>query len=193
MQQRKTRKPAAFFDRDGVIVRDSGYVHKVDDLEILPDVPQTLKSLHDLGYLLIVISNQAGIARGYFQEQDVETFHAAMQNELERAAQVRFDAIYYCPHHPSGKVPSYAIACDCRKPGIALLQKAAADFEIDWDRSFFIGDRDTDIECAIRAGIPGFQIQSDQYDKHPQPFANILTIREVLAYAEQQAARNTVD
>lgn len=186
MQLRKNRRPAAFFDRDGVIIRDSGYVHKVEDLEILPDVPETLKRLQDLGYLLIVISNQAGVARGYFQESDVDFFHAALQKELETKAQVRFDGIYFCPHHPSGKVPAYAIACECRKPGIAMITRATEDFAIDMEKSFFVGDRDSDIECAQRAGIPGFQIVSDQYEKHATPFANIHSIREVLPYAASQ-------
>jgi D-glycero-D-manno-heptose 1,7-bisphosphate phosphatase len=136
-----------------------------------------------MGYYLIVISNQAGIARGYFEASDVDIFHAELQNRLQAAADVRFDAIYYCPHHPGGKVPAYAITCDCRKPGTALLKKATEDFPIDLSRSFFVGDRHSDIECAFQMGIPGYQILSNQYEKHPEPTANIQSLADVLSYA----------
>lgn len=175
-------RPAAFLDRDGVLIHDSGYVFKVDDLEILPDVPETLKSLQDQGYLLIVISNQAGVARGYFGESDVKAFHKALAQRIEESSGAKIDAFYYCPHHPEAKVPEYRKACECRKPGIAMLLEAARDFGIDWEKSFFVGDRSSDIDCAIKAKIRGFQIHSDQYELHPNPFANIKSLKDVLGY-----------
>lgn len=173
-------RPAAFLDRDGVLIEDSGYAYKVEDMNILPDVSSTLKSLQDRGYLLIVISNQAGVARGYFGEEDVKIFHKELARRIELASGAKIDAFYYCPHHPEGKVLEYRKNCDCRKPGIAMLTQAAKDFPIDWEKSFFVGDRSSDIDCAINARIRGFQILSDQYEMHPHPTANIKGLGDVL-------------
>src|SRR5690606_24976052 len=129
-----------------------------------------------------VISNQAGVARGYFGEDDVRTFHKELARQIESATGAKIDAFYYCPHHPEAKVPEYRQACECRKPGIAMLQAAGRDFSIDWEGSFFVGDRSSDIDCAIKAGIRGFQIHSDQYEMHPKPFANIQGLADVLRF-----------
>ncbi len=178
----ETPRPAAFLDRDGVLIFDSGYVFKSDDLKILPGVPETLKKLQDLGFLLIVISNQAGVGRGYFTEDDVKIFHQQLALQIEARSGAKIDAFYYCPHHPDAKVLEYKKECDCRKPGIAMLNQAKNDFAIDWDKSFFVGDRSSDIDCAINAKIKGFQIHSDQYEMHAAPFANIKSLADVLSY-----------
>lgn len=175
-------KPAAFLDRDGVLIFDSGYVFKADDLQILPGVPETLKKLQDLGYLLIVISNQAGVARGYFGEEDVKLFHKELAKKIEAQSGAKIDAFYYCPHHPEAKVLEYKQACECRKPGTAMLKQAQNDFAIDMEKSFFVGDRSSDIDCAINGKVKGFQIHSDQYEMHPTPFANIHSLSDVLNY-----------
>lgn len=174
-------RPVAFLDRDGVLVEDSGYAYKIEDLKVLPHVSQTLKQLQDRGYLLIVVSNQAGVARGYFGEDDVKVFHQELARRVEAESGAKFDAFYFCPHHPDGSVAAYAQSCDCRKPGIALLTQASKDFVIDWEKSFFVGDRSSDIDCAINAKIRGFQIESD-YDMHKSPFANIKNLASVLNY-----------
>ncbi len=175
-------KPAAFLDRDGVLIEDTGYAFKVEDIHILPGVAQTLKTLQDRGYRLIVISNQAGVARGYFTEDDVRAFHKELARRIEAASGARIDAFYYCPHHPEGKVPEYSKDCDCRKPGIAMIERAQEDFAIDMRHSFFVGDRSSDIDCAIKANLRGFQIYSDQYVMHKEPFANVKDLAAVLAY-----------
>ncbi|MBC7659603.1 MAG: HAD family hydrolase [Chitinophagaceae bacterium] len=175
-------RPAAFLDRDGVLIKDTGYAFQVDDLHVLPGVADTLKELQKRGFLLIVISNQAGVARGYFSEDDVKIFHQELSKQIEASSGAKIDAFYYCPHHPQGTVKSYAIECDCRKPGTALLKEAARAFHIDWEKSFFVGDRSSDIECAINARIRGFQIFSDQYVMHENPHANIKALSDVLAY-----------
>lgn len=174
-------RPVAFLDRDGVLVEDTGYAYKVEDLKVLPNVSHTLKKLQDLGYLLIVISNQAGVARGYFGEDDVGVFHKELARRVEAESGAKIDAFYFCPHHPQGSVAVYARSCDCRKPGIALLTQASKDFAIDWDSSFFVGDRSSDIDCAINAKIRGFQIESG-YDMHKEPFANIKELASVLDF-----------
>jgi len=178
---KKINRPAAFLDRDGVLVRDTEYVFRLEDLEILPDVPQALRLLHDQGYLLIVITNQAGVARGYFTIEDLETFHAELQKRLEDQLGFGLDGIYYCPHHPLGEVMEYAMECSCRKPGTGMIQKAAQDFAIDWERSVMIGDRASDIECGFRAGVAGIQIQSAQYEAHKTPH---VFVRDLLEAAQ---------
>jgi D-glycero-D-manno-heptose 1,7-bisphosphate phosphatase len=176
--KKKLSRPAAFLDRDGVLVRDTGYVHRIEDLEILPGVPEALRLLHDQGFLLIVISNQAGVARGYYTTADVDRFHEAMQERLEKDLGFRLDAIYYCPHHPMGSVLEYSMTCSCRKPGTALLEKAGQDFSIDWDRSIMVGDRASDIECGLKAGVMGIQIESDQYEGHAGPHVQVRDLLE---------------
>lgn len=178
----KKPKPAAFLDRDGVLIHDSGYVFRIEDLRILAGVPETLRSLQDQGFLLIVVSNQAGVARGYFGEDEVKAFHGELARRIQEISGARIDAFYYCPHHPEAKVPAYRKICECRKPGTAMLAQAGREFAIDWDRSFFVGDRSSDIDCAINAKIRGFQILSDQYEMHPHPFANIRDLPDILTH-----------
>jgi D-glycero-D-manno-heptose 1,7-bisphosphate phosphatase len=158
-------RPAAFLDRDGVLNVDHGYVHAVERLEWIAGAPQAVKLLNDAGYRVIVVTNQSGVARGYYDEAAVETFHAHMQDEL--AAQgARIDVIYYCPHHPDGAVPALAIKCDCRKPGTGMLEQAAREWPIDRGASFLIGDKDIDMEAAAAFNIRGvkFDAATDRLD-----------------------------
>lgn len=149
-----TARAAAFLDRDGVLNVDHGYVHRLDALDLIPGAAEAVRLLNGAGYLVIVVTNQSGVARGYFEEADVERFNRELTRRL--AAQgARIDALYVCPHHPEGTVARYAIACDCRKPRAGLLAQAARDFQIDRARSFLIGDRDGDREAAAAFGITG--------------------------------------
>ncbi len=186
----RNSKPTAFLDRDGVLVEDTGYVYKTEGLILLPLVAQTLKQLQDRGYLLIVITNQAGVARGFFNEDHVKTFHQELARRVEAESGAKIDAFYYCPHHPFGEVPAYAKTCNCRKPGTALLEQAGKDFAIDWQKSFFVGDRATDIDCAINAKIRGFQISS-RYEMHSNPFANIDNLHAVLPFLDETKVADT--
>lgn len=175
----EVRKPAAFLDRDGVLIRDTGYVYRPEDLEILPGVFEALKLLHDKGFLLIVISNQAGVARGYFPIEAVHTFHKAMQDRIEEELGFRLDGIYFCPHHPMGEVMEYSMNCKCRKPGTALLEEAGQAFPIDWDRSIMVGDKDSDVECGQRAGLISLLVESDQYaSEGGNPHARVRDLLE---------------
>ncbi|HYX34643.1 MAG TPA: HAD family hydrolase [Oligoflexus sp.] len=183
--KKKPSQPAAFLDRDGVLVRDTGYVYRLEDLEILPGVTEGLKLLHDHGFLLIVISNQAGVARGYYTIDDVDRFHAAMQKRLEDELGFRLDGIYYCPHHPMGSVLQYAMECSCRKPGTALIEQAGRDFAIDWDRSIMVGDRASDVECGLKAGVMGIQLASDQYEGHASPHVQVRDLLEAAQWTLQ--------
>lgn len=148
------RRPAAFFDRDGVLNRDTGYVHRAADFLWIEGAQQAIKRLNDRGYFVFVITNQAGIARGFYKPEDVETLHRWVNSELgPRGAHV--DGFYYCPHHPEGTAEGYRMVCDCRKPAPGLLLQAMRDWPVRREGSFMIGDKDIDVAAAEAAGIEG--------------------------------------
>jgi D-glycero-D-manno-heptose 1,7-bisphosphate phosphatase len=144
--------PAAFLDRDGVLNKDIGYLHKVDQVDWIPGAPEAVQTLNRAGYLVIVVSNQSGIARGFYDERAVHRLHLHMQEHL-MAQGAHIDAFYFCPHHPDGVIKELAVTCRCRKPGPGLLEQAARDWPIDISRSFLIGDKDSDVEAARAFGI----------------------------------------
>jgi D-glycero-D-manno-heptose 1,7-bisphosphate phosphatase len=143
---------AVFIDRDGTISEEVGYINHVSRFRLFPYSAAALNQLHDNGYLAIVITNQAGVARGYFSEEMVQAIHRQMAEDLE-AGGAKLDAIYYCAHHPSVGEPPYQLDCDCRKPKPGLLLRAAQDYDIDLANSWMVGDRYSDIELAANAGV----------------------------------------
>lgn len=147
----KTARRAVFLDRDGTINVEKHYLHKIEDFEFIPGAPEAIKSLKDAGFLVIVVSNQAGVARGYFDEQAVETLHRHIQAELA-ALGTAIDAFYFCPHHPEEGVGRYKVACGCRKGEPGMLLQAAREHDIDLQASFMIGDKLADIVAGQRAG-----------------------------------------
>ncbi len=136
---------AIFLDRDGVINEDFGYVHKIENFHFIPGVFEALRHFKSLGYKLILVTNQSGIGRGYYSEEDFKKLTQWMQKRLEKEG-VRLDAIYYCPHHPD-------TGCDCRKPQPGMIVRAIEEQDIDAVSSWMIGDKPSDIEAAKRAGI----------------------------------------
>ncbi len=134
---------AIFFDRDGTINKDAGYTHKIEDLEFTYRCIEGLKKLSDTDYKKIIITNQSGIARGYYSEDDYHFFTKAMIEYL-RQSDVHIDKVYYCPHGPSD-------TCECRKPQIGLLLQAVKDFNISLSHSWLIGDRPSDIKTGKMA------------------------------------------
>ncbi len=175
----RPEKPAAFLDRDGVLNRDHGYVYKPADLEILPGVFEGLRLLKARGYWLIVITNQSGIARGLFSLAELETFHRSLDGQIKAALGFGLDAYYFCPHHPQGSVPAFAVDCACRKPKPGLLEQAGLDFPIDWTRSVLLGDKPSDIDCAEAQGIKGVQIVNEQYARHRQPAGSLSSLKDL--------------
>ena len=149
---------AVFFDRDGTLNVDVHYLYRIEDFRWTEDAIEAIRYCNDRGWLVIVITNQSGVARGYYTERDIQSLHAWMNEDLAKYG-AHIDAFYYCPHHPQGSVPQYAIACDCRKPGTRLLDDACAAFTIDRRQSVMIGDKPIDVECAARAGIRGLRYQ----------------------------------
>lgn len=148
-------KPAVFLDRDGVINVDKGYVCRKEDLAWVPGAVEAIRYFNEQHRLVIVITNQGGIARGFYQESDVLTLHRYMNDELNKQA-AHIDAFYYCPHHAGGIVAGYSRECDCRKPRPGMIVRAMAEWQIDGSRSFMIGDKDTDVQAAQAAGIAGY-------------------------------------
>ena len=148
---RRQRK-AAFIDRDGVINVDAGYSYRVEDFMFLPGAVDALQRLQAAGFLLVVITNQSGIARGFYTEADYLRVTAHMQQQLT-AAGVQLSAVEYCPHLPDAEIARYRAVCDCRKPLPGMLQRAAAALDIDLAASILVGDRSTDIQAGRSAGV----------------------------------------
>ena len=145
---------AAFLDRDGVINVDSGYVGRWVDFEYLSDAIEGLKHLQDAGFKLFVVTNQSGIARGYYSEDDFLALTKAMTADLS-AKGVTLAAVYYCPYLEDADLEPYRVASDLRKPEPGMLLKAAQDHDIDLSRSIMVGDKVSDMVAAERAGVPG--------------------------------------
>jgi len=148
---------AVFIDRDGVINNDSGhyYISDPEDFKLNPGVVELLTWLRKQGFLLFIISNQGGISRGIYSKADAEKVHAKM-SEMLILHGITFDEIYYCPHHPDNE------KCICRKPDTVQIEKAVSRFSIDVKESFFIGDRDTDIEAGIKSGLKTVKVHANQ-------------------------------
>jgi D-glycero-D-manno-heptose 1,7-bisphosphate phosphatase len=145
------KRRAVFMDRDGTISEEVGYVNHAARYRVFPYSAEAVRLLNEAGWLAILVTNQAGVARGYFTEELIGSVHAVLKSELEKQG-ARLDAIYYCAHHPSVGEPPYRFDCDCRKPKPGLIQRAAAEFEIDLAASWMVGDRYSDIELARNAG-----------------------------------------
>lgn len=148
------RRPAVFLDRDGVLNHDDNYVHRPEQVRWVEGAIDAVRWLNDAGYYVFVVTNQAGVARGLYGEEDVRLLHGWMQDELRRAG-AHVDGFEYCPYHPEGTVDAYRRASEFRKPGPGMILKLKKDWGIDEAGSLLIGDRDTDLQAAAAAGIPG--------------------------------------
>ena len=144
---------AVFLDRDGVINVDHGYVSTWERFEFLPGVPDALRAFQDAGYLLIVVSNQSGIGRGYYCEADVESLNQAVAQHLGSTVGVTLSEFYHCPHHPTEAEGEFRRQCDCRKPAPGMIRQAVLDHGIDLKTSLLVGDKDSDIEAGRAAGV----------------------------------------
>ena len=145
-------KPAVFLDRDGVINKDNGYVSQVDDFEFTEGVIEACLELKSKGYLLVVITNQSGIAREYFTEQQFHTLTEWMDWSMTDRG-VELDGIYYCPHHSIDGIGEFKVDCECRKPKPGMLLNAIEDLNIDVEASILVGDKVSDLQAGIAAGV----------------------------------------
>jgi rfaE bifunctional protein nucleotidyltransferase chain/domain len=156
-----TLRRAAFLDRDGVINKDKAYVHKWEDFEFVPGAIDGMLKLQNAGYALVIVTNQSGLARGYYTEDQYQALSNKLRQHLAHHG-VTIDGIYHCPHHPNGSVQSLTMKCDCRKPAPGLLIKAANQLGIDLPNSILIGDKQSDIDAARAAGLKhAYRVCSD--------------------------------
>ena len=163
---------AVFLDRDGTINIDKGYLYRISDFEFLPGAADALRMLQEAGYLLIIITNQSGIARGYYTEEDFMILNDWMKNELSKNG-VNITAVYYCPHLPDAEVERYRKVCTCRKPETGLFERAVHDFDIDLSLSYAVGDKERDCSICLKSECRGFLIGRDVESLHEA--AEIIT------------------
>lgn len=157
------RRPCAFLDRDGVLIEDTGYPHRIEEVRWVPGVMPALRRLNAAGLAVCIVTNQAGVARGYYDEAAVGRLHHWMAGAA-RAAGARLDGFAYCPFHPSAEDARYRRPSPRRKPGPGMIEDWLAHFPLRREGSFLIGDRETDLEAARAAGIPGHLFPGDDLD-----------------------------
>jgi len=176
---------ALFLDRDGVINVDHGYVHRPDDVEFVPGIFQLVRSANESNLLVVVVTNQAGIARGLYSRA---AFEDVMQWMLARFRDVgaRLDAVYHCPHHPEEGIGELRVVCNCRKPKPGMFIQAIQELGIDPRRSMVIGDKASDLKAAASAGVPRLVLlRHDGSDESPEdiPFEDVEVIRSLKEFS----------
>lgn len=183
----KTARRAVFLDRDGTINVEKDYLHRVEEFEFIPGAPAAIRRLKDAGFLVVVVTNQSGVARGYYDEQAVADLHGHVQQQLASSG-TQVDAFYHCPHHPTEGVGRYRVDCDCRKGSPGMLLQAAQDLGIELSGSFMIGDKVADIEAGIAAGCRPILVRTG-YGVKDEPnvvarFPGTQVCRDLAAAAE---------
>lgn len=164
----------AFLDQDGTIIVDREYLYRIEDVEFLPGAVRGLQTLTRMGFALVIVSNQSGVARGVYTEDDVRKVHAHLK-DLLLAQRVKMRAFLYCPHLPEGTVSDYAIACDCRKPAIGMATQAEHLLgPIDYEESWAIGDKPSDVEFGQRCGTRTALIRSRYWKVVPEPSPTLV-------------------
>ena len=153
------RGSAVFLDRDGTLIEEVGYLDRPERVELYPYSADAIRALNRAGLRIVLVTNQSGVARGFFAESMVQAVHTHIERLLAQAG-AHIDAYYYCPHHPDGRVAEYARACECRKPGRALVDRAARELGIDPAQSFTVGDRWLDVAVARRVGGRGILVRT---------------------------------
>jgi len=185
-QDSRPLRPAVFLDRDGTINVEKNYLYRIEDFEFIPGAQEAIRRLKDAGYLVIVVTNQSGVARGYFTLKDVHQLHEHMQAELAKYG-TAIDAFYVCPHHPSEGGGEYKFDCACRKPAPGMLLQAASDFGIDLHRSFMVGDKVADIEAGQSVGCHTVLVMSG-YGSLVQEFdRETMRVKSVCEFSAQIA------
>jgi len=172
--EREPMRKVLFLDRDGVINVDVNYLYRVEDLQFVAGAPEALAAAVKAGYDLIVVTNQSGIARGYYTEADMNKLHAEINHRL-KAQGASILHFYYCPHHVKGAIATFTKVCDCRKPKPGMLLQAMADYDIDVTKSFMVGDKPSDVAAAEAAGLKGYLFEGTNLEDFLLP---ILQQRE---------------
>lgn len=153
-RQGNLKRPAVFLDRDGVLTEEKSYIACVKELSVFSYAASCVRRIHEKGYYAIVVTNQSGVARGLFTEKRLKEMNRYLME------QTGVDAVYYCPHHPEGKVEAYRRECRCRKPGAGMIEQACRDFDIDLGHSYMVGDRAGDILAGQNVGVKTVLVES---------------------------------
>ncbi|MDP3685871.1 MAG: HAD family hydrolase [bacterium] len=168
------KQKVAFLDRDGTIIADRHSLHRIEQVDVLPGAVDGLRTLEGMGLALVVTSNQSGVARGKFTEDDVQKVHEDLRTILAEQG-VHLRAFLYCPHHPEGSIPEYALICECRKPASGMAKQAEAFLgEIDYANSWSIGDKPTDIEFGQKLGTKTALLRSEYWTTPPEPKPDLI-------------------
>lgn len=154
-----SRFRAAFIDRDGTLNREIEYLYRIEDLEWLPGAVESIRRLNEAGVKVLVVTNQAGVARGYYTEDDVRALHDYMQRNLARH-DAKIDAFYYCPYHPEGTVPEYRRLSHCRKPSTGMFEQGLEEWYLDPADCVVVGDRNTDMEPGQVLGMTTILVET---------------------------------
>lgn len=171
---------ALFLDRDGIINVDHGYVYKIEDFEFVEGIFDLCRLAIDKGYQIFVITNQAGIARGYYDKTAFEVLSKWMVNTFAERG-IAITKVYYCPHHPSKGVNKYVMSCDCRKPEPGMIKQAQQEYAIDLVESIFVGDKVSDMQAASKAGIKTRILVDSRYTNEPllEQIADVIRLDEL--------------
>ena len=173
-------RPALFLDRDGIINVDRGYVWRIDDVEFVDGIFDLAAAAHRLGYLVVVVTNQAGIGRGFYSETDFHSLMDWIRAEFERRG-AAIDAVYFCPYHPEHGIGDYRRDSDCRKPAPGMFFRAARELGIDLRRSMMVGDKPSDAEAARTAGV-GTRLSLGSAATVPDLAVSIDRLEDAIAY-----------
>ncbi len=180
---------AVFLDRDGTVNEEVGYLRDLGELRLIPGAGAAIRRLNEADFKVVLVTNQSGVARGYFSEALVHEAHERL-GEMLRSEGARIDAVYYCPHHPSAGNSRYTVNCDCRKPKTGLIDRAVKDLVIDVEHAYMVGDKWSDVELAQRAGVRAVLVRSgfapdDPGNKRPEHVGDPDYIAHDLAEAAE--------
>ncbi len=173
---------AAFLDRDGVLNFDDAYVHKIEDFRWIPGALEGARRIHESGFALIIVTNQSGIGRGYYAEEDFKRLTDWMSREMAEAG-APLAGVYFCPHHPTKAFPPYLLDCGCRKPEPGMLLKAAEELDLDLSHSVIFGDKPGDCTAGKRAGCPERVLLGTNADEVPDRTPDATRVYRGLAQA----------
>lgn len=180
------KRIAVFLDRDGVINVEKDYLYKIEDFEFIEKSIDAMRMIKEKGYMLVVVTNQSGIARGFYTEQDFQQLTEWMDWSLQDQG-ILLDGIYYCPHHPEAKISKYKCDCNCRKPKPGMILDSAKELGIDLEKSIMVGDKISDVESGIAAGIQrnylvrtGHEFSKENEEKATKVYENLYELAKDL-------------